>query len=114
MNCKIPQNFVCKTLANTMSVCREQLPTLWEILFVIPLNIVHPFIYIMDIVKDYVQLALLLVAVHGLSKVLEYWSSFSSTVSKFTFECLVLLKVQNNFGLVQMFCVRAKKFLHIV
>ena len=47
----------------------------------VPVNIVYPFLYIMDIVKDLVQLVLLVVAVGGLSKFLEYWSSFSSTVT---------------------------------
>ena len=51
----------------------------------IPLNIVYPFFYIMDIVKDIVQLVLLLDAVGGLSLTLDNWSSFSSTVSQFMF-----------------------------
>ena len=46
----------------------------------IPPNVVYPFFYIMDIVKDLVQFVLLVVAVGGLSKFLEYWSSFSSMV----------------------------------
>ena len=51
----------------------------------IPLNSVYPFLYIMDIVKDFVQFVLLLVTVGGLSLVLKNWSSFSSTVSKYIF-----------------------------
>ena len=51
----------------------------------IPLNIVSPFFYIMDIVKDFVQLVLLVDAVGGLSLTLNNWSSFSSTVSKYHF-----------------------------
>ena len=46
----------------------------------IPQNVVYPFVYIMDIVKDIVQFVLLVKAVGGVSLVLEYWSSFSSTV----------------------------------
>ena len=49
----------------------------------IPMNMVFPFLYIMDIVKDIVQFMLLVEAVGGFSLVLEYWSSFSSTVSRF-------------------------------
>ena len=48
----------------------------------IPLNVVYPFFYLMDIVKDIVQFLLLLVAVGGLPLVLKNWSSFSSTVTK--------------------------------
>ena len=51
----------------------------------IPLNIVYPFFYIMDIVKDIVQLVLLFEAVGGLSLTLNNWSSFSSTVSKYMY-----------------------------
>ena len=51
----------------------------------VPFNIVYPFLYFMDIVKDVVQLVLLLVAVGGLPLALKNWSSFSSTVSKYTF-----------------------------
>ena len=77
--------YIFTALANTMFICREQLPTLWEILFMIPLNVVYPFFYVMDIVKDLVQFMLLLVAVGGLPLVLKNWNSFSSTVSKYTF-----------------------------
>ena len=49
----------------------------------IPVNIVYPFLYIMDIVKDLVQFLLLVNAVGGLILVLEYWSSFSSMVLKY-------------------------------
>ena len=63
-------------------ICREQPPTFGEILFIIPLNVVYPFFYLMDIVKDIVQFLLLLVAVGGFPLVLKNWSSFSSTVTK--------------------------------
>ena len=51
----------------------------------IPVNIVYPFLFIMDIVKDLVQFVLLVNAVGGLLLVLEYWSSFSSTVLKYLY-----------------------------
>ena len=85
MICKTPSKSFSNTLANTIFISREKPPSLWEILFMIPVNIVYPFLYIMDIVKDLVQFALLVLAVGGFSKFFEYWSSFSSTVSKHIF-----------------------------
>ena len=78
--CKTHPKYLYTTLANTNFIFREEPPSIWDILFMIPWNIVYPFLYIMDIVKDLVQFVLLVKAVGGLSLVLEYWSSFSSTV----------------------------------
>ena len=50
-------------------------------LTLIPLNILKPFLYVLDIIKDIVQLLLLLTTVGGLASALKYWSSFSSVVS---------------------------------
>ena len=71
----------------------------------IPLNIVYPFFYIMDIVKDFVQLVLLLDAVGGLSLTLNDWSSFSSTVSNYHskfFSCfsMCMIKQEQSGGTV--------------
>ena len=62
----------------------------------IPQNIVYPFLYIMDIVKDLVQFVLLVKAVGGLSLVLEYWSSFSSTVLNISFVTLFNITFQTS------------------
>ena len=80
MICKTLQKYLWSQLANKIFNSREELPSFGEILLMIPLKIVYPFLYIMDIVKDLVQFSLLVVAVGGFSKFLEYWSSFSSTV----------------------------------
>ena len=79
--CKTPRRYLCNTLANTCFIFSEKPPSFLEILFMIPVNIISPFLYVMDIVKDLVQFGLFVVAVGGLSKFLEYWSSFSSMVS---------------------------------
>ena len=47
----------------------------------IPFGILHPFMYILDIVKDCMELAFLIHAVNGLKTVFQDWSSFSSVVS---------------------------------
>lgn len=47
----------------------------------IPFGILHPFMYILDIVKDCMELAFLIHAVNGLKNVCQNWSSFSSVVS---------------------------------
>lgn len=47
----------------------------------IPIGIFHPFMYILDIVKDCMELAFLIHAVNGLKNVCQNWSSFSSVVS---------------------------------
>ena len=69
----------------------------------IPRNIVYPFLYIMDIVKDLVQFMLLVKAVGGLSLVLEYWSSFSSTVLNISFVTLfnITFKTSHYFAFLQ-------------
>ena len=47
----------------------------------IPEGLLSPFLYLLDIVKDSIQLVLIVYAVHGVQNVFEYWSSFSSVVS---------------------------------
>ena len=48
----------------------------------IPAGILSPFLYLLDLVKDSLKLALLIHAVGGLNNVFKNWSSFSSVVSK--------------------------------
>ena len=48
----------------------------------IPVGILSPFLYLLDLVKDSLKLALLIHAVGGLNNVFKNWSSFSSVVSK--------------------------------
>ena len=50
----------------------------------IPEGVLSPFLYLLDIVKDSVQLVLIVYAVHGFPNVFENWSSFSSVVSRET------------------------------
>ena len=47
----------------------------------VPEGVFSPFLYLLDIVKDSVQLVLFVVAVHGFRNSFENWSSFSSVVS---------------------------------
>lgn len=47
----------------------------------IPGGVLSPFLYLLDIVKDSIQLVLIVTAVHGFLYVFENWSSFSSVVS---------------------------------
>ena len=57
-------------------------PSSWEIFLMIPMGILIPFLYIVDIVKDSVQLSVFVIAVGGPKFVIKQLSSFSSTVSK--------------------------------
>ena len=47
----------------------------------VPLHIFSSFSYLMDIIKDVVQLALLIYAVGGVGYLIKDWTSFSSFVS---------------------------------
>ena len=58
-------------------------PSGLEMSTLIPLNILKPLFYVLDIIKDIVQLLLLLASVGGLKFALKYWSSFSSGVSRY-------------------------------
>ena len=60
----------------------SRVPSALEILFMIPAGVLSPFLYFLDIVKDSVQLVLIINALHGVQIVFEHWSSFSSVVSK--------------------------------
>ena len=44
-------------------------------------NIAFPFSYVFDIVKDFIQLIILIVAVGGPMLVFSNWTSFTSVVS---------------------------------
>ena len=46
----------------------------------VPINILKPLLYVLDIIKDTVQVLLLLNAVGGITLALRYWLSFSSAV----------------------------------
>ena len=46
----------------------------------ISVGILKPLLYVLDIIKDIVQLSLILTAVGGVTFALRYWSSFSSAV----------------------------------
>ena len=58
-------------------------PSVREILFMVPSGLIPSFLYVLDIVKDSVQLFILANAVHGLWYAFKYWYSFSSVVSLF-------------------------------
>jgi hypothetical protein len=47
----------------------------------VPKAIVNPLTYLFDIIKDTLQLALLIMAIGGLGYFFKNWSSFASVVS---------------------------------
>jgi hypothetical protein len=47
----------------------------------VPSSILSPFIYVMDITKDSIQVVLLITAVGGFKYAFRFWYSFSSVVS---------------------------------
>jgi hypothetical protein len=47
----------------------------------VPSSILSPFIYVMDITKDSIQVVLLITAVGGFKHAFRFWYSFSSVVS---------------------------------
>ena len=51
-----------------------------EMATLVPINILKPLLYVLDIIKDTVQVLLLLTAVGGFTFALRYWNSFSSAV----------------------------------
>ena len=61
-----------------------------EVLALVPMNIVGPFSYLLDIVKDSLQLILLLLSVGSFRLVLKNWTSFSSVVIEITFLSIVI------------------------
>ena len=63
----------------TMSISR--LPSDLQIWSSVLTNFWPPFMYVCDIVKDSVQLLLMVIVVGGYENVFKYWSSFSSVVS---------------------------------
>ena len=54
-----------------------------EILLLVPTGTIPPFFYVLDIIKDSVQLILFIYAVNGLGYAFKNWFSFSSVVSVF-------------------------------
>ena len=76
----------------------SRLPTKWEILSIVALNLLTPFFYLFDIVKDCIQLSLLLSIVGGLWLFLENWLSFTSVVSYKTYSNFeIVLTLLSNF-----------------
>ena len=62
----------------------------------ISVGILKPLLYVLDIIKDIVQLSLILTAVGGLTFALRYWSSFSSAVGIHNIYLLLnLLKIHS-------------------
>ena len=57
------------------------MPSAWEFLVLVPTAIIPPFFYVLDILKDTIQLLLFIYAVHGVGYALKNWTSFSSVVS---------------------------------
>ena len=56
---------------------------MWNILCMVPLNIVGPFLYILDVLKDSLQVALLLVSIGGITTFSQHLTTFSSVVSTY-------------------------------
>ena len=58
-----------------------RLPTKGKIISIVALNLSMPFFYLLDIVKDCIQLSLLITVVGGPWLFLENWLNFTSVVS---------------------------------
>ena len=59
----------------------------------VPTGIVSSFFYVLDIIKDLIQLSLFLQAVHGFKYALKYWNSFSSVVGTLKFSVVYFKKI---------------------
>ena len=72
-------NLVYSSISVASIFCR--LPSIMNLLITASTNIVFPFVYVSDIVKDSLQVALLVIAAGGPVIVLRYWYSMTSFVS---------------------------------
>ena len=59
--------------------CR--LPSIMNLLIIASTNVIFPFVYLSDILKDSIQVGLLVIAAGGPVIVLRYWYSMTSFVS---------------------------------
>ena len=76
---KINENSSTKFSVSSMLYfdCRST----WKIISMVPKIIWSPFLYVLDLIKDVIQLSLFLFAVGGPKYAIANWSSFSSVVS---------------------------------
>ena len=51
-----------------------------DVLWIIPTNMVAPFMYLVDIIKDSLQLSILLISIGGIKNVIQNPTSFSSVI----------------------------------
>lgn len=58
-----------------------RLPSVLKLLTVAATNVSSPFVYVSDVVKDSLQLAMLVIAAGGPGIVLRYWYSWTTFVS---------------------------------
>ena len=56
--------------------------SVWEVLSTHPFSILPPFLYLLEIIKDVVQLIILVHVLGGYEYVFIHWTSFSSVVSR--------------------------------
>ena len=56
-------------------------PSKWDIMLLALKNTAVPFFYVFDIVKDFIQLIILIIAAGGPMLVFNNWISFTSVVS---------------------------------
>ena len=77
MTCQFPSQKKVRNKKQTFS----RLLSVWETLVLVPPAIITPFFYVLDIVKDTIQVLLFVTAVNGLWYAFKNWSTFSSVVS---------------------------------
>ena len=56
-----------------------------DILLIIPTNMVGPFMYLLDLIKDSLQFTILLISIGNIQNVIQNPTSFSSAVSNIIF-----------------------------
>ena len=62
-----------------------------DVLRIIPTNMVPPFMYLVDIIKDSLQLSILLISIGGIKNVIQNPTSFSSQCLKHKTHSVVAL-----------------------
>ena len=91
-----------------MFIFFSRLFSAFDVLRIIPTNMVSPFMYLVDIIKDSLQLYILLISIGGIKNVIQNPTSFSSVVSTLLLTWYFLKTLL----IVLRFCVKNVKGSH--
>ena len=91
-----------------MFIFFSRLFSAFDVLRIIPTNMVSPFMYLVDIIKDSLQLYILLISIGGIKNVIRNPTSFSSVVSTLLLTWYFLKTLL----IVLRFCVKNVKGSH--